>query len=360
MTSVTPRVLRVVLALAGALVALTVIPAASHADNVIFGSDLSATANITEARQADTAYWQTTFADGHSPLAPASGQITSIRVRGIALSNPLAGVPGGETMIHFQTLHKQPDGSFKILVTTGAFFMPERGANPQTITTFSPENFCVAAGDVVVFNTVGGFDPTGRLYQMGTPLQIFSRVPGALVSEFMGADKTNNGDIITANNGPGAGHELLMQMTVGTGPDGTALCAGGTVGAAPSGTGGGGATPAPPTAPVVQKATIPAKQKVTVSTKGKLSVSVFCLPGTSRCQGTLRVMSRGRKPKSLGRASFNVAAKTTGHATVRLNALGKRRFAAAHGRLGVTLVAVTKPGDATRTSSLSVTLRRRR
>jgi hypothetical protein len=349
---------------AGALLALSAFalaPATSSAATVTFGSDLTAPANVTQARQADTAYWQTSFADGHSPLAPASGQITSFRVKGIALSNPVAGVPGGETMFHLQALHKQPDGTFLILRTSDAFDLPTKGSDPQAITTFKPTNFCIDTGDVLVFNTVGGWDGVVNMsgpYPMGTPLQIFSSVPGALVSEFEGANLTNNGNVITANNRPGQGHELLMQMTVGTGDDATPLCPGGTKGVPPpSETLARPAVTPPP--PRVQKATVPARQRVTVSRNGKLTVSVFCLPGTSRCSGTVRVMSKGARPKSLGTGSFDIAAKTTGRATIHLNALGRRRFASAHGRLGAKLVATTNPGGADHTSSLSVTLRRR-
>jgi hypothetical protein len=347
-----------------ALSAFALAPATSNAATTTFGSDLTAPANVTEARQADTAYWQNSFGDGHSPVAPASGQITSFRVKGIALSNPVAGVPGGETMFHLQALHKQPDGTFLILRTSDAFDLPTKGSDPQAITTFKPTNFCIDTGDVLVFNTVGGWDGVMNMsgpYPMGTPLQIFSSVPGAVVSEFEGANLTNNGNVLTANNRPGQGHELLMQMTVGTGDDATPLCPGGTKGVPPaSDTSNQAAKPAgPPPPPRVQKATLPAKQRVTVSRKGKLAVSVFCLPGAARCAGTVQVMSKGAGPKLLGTGRFDTAAKTSGRATIHLNTLGRRRFSSAHGRLGVRLVATTKPGGAEHTSSLSVTLRRR-
>ncbi|MEA2220706.1 MAG: hypothetical protein QOJ35_3332 [Solirubrobacteraceae bacterium] len=346
---------RALAAAATAALALAVAPASAGAALTTFGSDLTAPANIVEQRQADTAYWQTAFADGHSPLAPASGQIRSFRVKGIALANPVAGVPGGETLFHLQALHARGDGTFEILRSSQGFMLPEKGADPQTVTTFEPVNFCIATGDVLVFNTVGGWDgivnQTGP-YPMGTPLQIFSRVAGASVSQFTGADQTNNGDVLTAS--PLAGHELLMQMTVGTGPDATPLCPGGTMGQA-----NGGAPPPPPPPPPPQKATLPASQKVTVSKAGKLSVSVFCLPGASACSGEVRIMSRGAKPRAIGLGSFNVGPKSTGHATVFLNKTGVRLLRGGRGRLSVSIVAETEPGGAPRQSTLRVTLRRR-
>jgi hypothetical protein len=206
---------------------LALLPATGDARLVTFGSSLKATASVAEARPVDTAYWNRTLAGGRKTLAPVRGQVRSIKVKGIALSNPKAGVAGGETMFHLQALRKRADGSFKILRTSGAFFLPEKGANPQKITTYRPVNFCVGKGEVLVFNTVGGFGGPGP-FANGTPLQIFARVAGSNVSQFTAGGKTNNGNIIRARNGLGRGEELLMQATIGTGADGTGLCPGGT------------------------------------------------------------------------------------------------------------------------------------
>ena len=208
---------------------LLLVPASSGAALITFGSTLKAPANVKKAHQADIAFWQTAFPAGRSARSPASGQIKSVKIKGIALSNWKAGQIGGERMFHLQTLRKRSNGTWKILVTTQAFFLPPMTANPQTITTYGPTNFCVAKGDYVVFNTVGGWDRTATgPFAMGTPLQIFSRVTGATVSEYEKANGTNNGAVITAKSGPGKGHELLMRQTVGTGKNGTGLCKGGT------------------------------------------------------------------------------------------------------------------------------------
>lgn len=223
---------RVCGATAAAALALTLVPATGATKLVQFGSDLKRRASVTEARQADTAYWQTAFAGGRSPRSPVSGQIKSVRIKGTARSSWKPGSPiGGERMFHLQTLRKQSNGTFKILVTTQAFFLPGRGTPSQKITSYRPINFCVAKGDYVVFNTVGGWDGipnrTGP-YPDGTPLQIFANAPGSIVAEYTKANGTNNGNVITSKSGPGTGHELLMRMTVGTGKDGTGLCKGGT------------------------------------------------------------------------------------------------------------------------------------
>ena len=351
---------RLLAAPAAALVGLAAAPAAGLAAQVTFGSNLTAPANVTQARQADTAYWQTTHADGRLPTAPGNGQITSFRLKGIALASPVPGVIGGETMFHLQALKPQPDGTFLILRTSGAFFVPAKGTDPQTITTFEPINFCIETGEVLVFNTVGGWDgivnQTGP-YPSGTPLQIFSGIPNAVVSEFEGADQTNNGNVLTASTAKTAGTELLMQMTLSSGPDATPLCPGGTKGVP-------NAPPPPPPGPpppppTVQKATLPAKQKVTVSKQGKLSVSVFCLPGAARCVGKVRIRTRGSNTKQIGSGSFDVGPKTTGHSTMFLTKTGRRLFSSGGGKLAVNITAETNPGGASRRSTLATTLRRR-
>jgi hypothetical protein len=346
---------------AAATALLAVAPAPSHAELIPFGSDLTAPANVTHARQADTAFWQTAFADGRSPLAPASGQIREFKVKGIALANPVAGVPGGETMFHLQAMRARSDGSFEILRTSQAFFMPEKGSDPQTITKFVPKDFCIDKGDVLVFNTVGGWDgivtQTGP-YPMGTPLQIFSSVGGAVVSEYTAADRTNNGDIVTPGTSKTQNNELLMRVTVGTDVDAVTHCPGGRISSSgnivpPPGTG-------TPSTPKIQKATLPASQRVTVSKKGKLGVSMFCQPGSSaRCTGRVRIFTRGARPRQIGSARFDVAVRRTGRATIFLTRTGRRLFTAKAGRLAVKITAETNPGGATRRSTLSTTLRRR-
>jgi hypothetical protein len=349
---------------ATALAALALAPASGHAGQLTFGSDLSAPANVAQARQADTAYWQTTFADGHSPVAPASGQITSFRVKGIALASPVPGVVGGETMFHLQALKPQPDGTFLVLRTSGAFFVPPKGTDEQTITTYDPINFCIETGEVLVFNTVGGWDGVVNQsgpYPGGTPLKIFSRIPNAVVSEFEGADRTNNGNVLTASTARTSGLELLMQMTLGTGPDATPLCPGGTMGVPPAGPPPPPPGPPlpPPAPPDPQKATLPAKQRVTVSKKGKLSVSVFCLPGSTRCVGRVRVSTKGAKAKQIGSGGFDIGPKSTGHTTIFLTKPGLKLFKSRGGKLNVGIEAETSPGGATRRATLATTLRRR-
>src|ERR1044072_1084100 len=129
-----------------ALCGLALVPAPGNAAQTTFGSDLTAPANISQARQADTAHWHVGFADARNPTSPATGQITSFKLKGIALANPVPGIPGGETMFHLQALRPRPDGTFRILRSSQAVFLPPKGTDPQTITSAAAETFVIVWG----------------------------------------------------------------------------------------------------------------------------------------------------------------------------------------------------------------------
>jgi hypothetical protein len=345
---------------AGAVIAFATAAApAARADVSIFGSDLSAPANQTEARQADTAYWQAGFAGGASPLAPTAGQIKSVRLKGTARSAPKPGVSGGETMWHLQALHQQSDGTLKILRTSQAFSVPTTG-DSQQISSYEPENFCVDKGDILAFNTVGGWDGVvdqSGPYPRGTPLQLFSRVPGGSVSQFTGADKTNNGDVVRADSARGADQELLMQLTVGTAGDAVFHCTGGLFNpykVAPP----GGTPVIKPKPKAPQKVTIP-RQRITVSRRGKLVVALFCQPGVAQCSGSLQLLSNHSTPRRLASRRYTIAAKSTGKVSLTLSPSARRMFVSSGKRLAVKIVAETAPGGAERIVSAAMTLRRR-
>ena len=149
-----------------------------------------------------------------------------------------------------------------------------------------------------------------------------------------------------------------MQMTLGTGPDATPLCPGGTLGLPNPPPPPPPAGPPPPP-PRIQKATLPAKQKVTVSKQGKLGVSLFCLPGAARCVGQVRIRTAGANSKQIGRGSFDIGPKSNGRTTIFLTRTGRRLFTSGRGKLAVSITADTNPGGADRRSTLAVTLRRR-
>jgi hypothetical protein len=144
-------------------------------------------------------------------------------VKGKALRGPgQAAKP--RVLVHFQTLRPQPDGSVKVLLSSGETDWPLDG-DSQQITVIRPLNHCIYAGDYVAFNTWGGHE--WRFGQHGgVPLQIFSRRPGSQLAWYEKDQGTNNGAQFHSY-APREGRELLMQAVLATGPDATDICEGG-------------------------------------------------------------------------------------------------------------------------------------
>jgi hypothetical protein len=206
-----------------ALAMLLGAPAAAHAKKIVYGSDLTAIADIVEAHGADSAFWNTSLPNGRSTAAPYGGQVVSVRVKGIVLPDP-TGRRKPTTMIHFQTLRPLPDGEMAVWLSSGAFYTP-LGGDTQQISTYHPINMCVHKGDYLDFNDIGGNEWWWGNYS-GMPFQTFSRVPDSAVNFYTKNAGTNIGShwmpMMTKQ-----GEELLMQMTLATGPDATWICPGG-------------------------------------------------------------------------------------------------------------------------------------
>lgn len=378
------------------------VPATSHGAFHTFGSDLSAPANATQAHQADTAFWSTALANpAMSAAAPAGGQVTEIRIKGIApRSNKLspAGTDpaAGSPLFHFQVLEPVTvDGkpTVRALRASAGFDVPTAG-DPQQITVYRPANMCIDEGHYVAFNTIGGWDgihnrdpkdgPVGP-YPDGTPFQIFSSVPGSATDWFEShgkwADPATSGTPFVARPGHNdrggrlAGTELLMQMVVATGPDAFYMCPGGLHNpyrppdppAKPK-PGGGGAPPG------VQKTSIPEGQRVNVKRNGQASMALFCQPGPKRCTGevtiyakqALKVAGRRRARRTqavlrtipIGKARFDIGPKSTSGLRVQLTRKGHKLFLARERKLPVSIVAVTDPGGPQHTDKYRVTLKK--
>ena len=210
--------------LAAAMAAFS--PAPATAATATFGSDLQPLANVTHDNGFDISYWQVALAGGGSTTAPADGQVTQVRVKGMALGDPTPGAEPPQPFIHFQTLHPNPDGSIIVELSSGGFFLPHEG-DPQQITTYEPVNMCVHRGDHLALNHWGGFEWRWANFS-GIPIQIFSRVPGSTTRSYAKDNGTNVGDVFpsTAQVSQDA-VELLIQMDMVTGRDATRICPGG-------------------------------------------------------------------------------------------------------------------------------------
>jgi hypothetical protein len=160
---------------------------------------------------------------GGSASVPATGQVLSIKVKGIVVASTQPGAPPPLTQIHFQDLRPQPDGSVEVIATSQPFNLPSSGS-PEQVSTFHPENMCVHEGDYLALSTEGGFEP--KYYPEGPLFQVFASSPGSTLDSFTEYNGVNNGAKFTGK--ALVGEELLMQAELATGAQATALCPGGT------------------------------------------------------------------------------------------------------------------------------------
>ena len=205
------------------LAAMLAVPASSQAGEITFGSDLSAPADLVEHHGPDSAFWNVSLPGGGSGAAPADGEVTEVKVKGMVIPDPLGQIKP-MTMIHFQVLHPMGDGSMMVMLSSAAFYTP-LGGDSQAISTYHPFNLCVRKGDIVDFNDIGGFEWRWGAYY-GMPFQTFSRVPSSTTAGYYADNGTNNGSRWKAQELK-QGEELLMQTKLSTGPDSTDYCHGG-------------------------------------------------------------------------------------------------------------------------------------
>jgi hypothetical protein len=312
-----------------------VAPATSHAAITTFGSPLSVQATLNTAEDlgylgtytavppapdapngvfhtfhdgADTALWNVALAHGDAS-APATGQALKVSLEGCA--QPAAGGPPPLTQIHFQDISPLPGGGAKVNLTSQAFGIPvcgENGVSGSTVTTYEPINLCVSQGDYVAFNDDGGY--VENVYRAGVPYQVLGSVRGSTADSFVMNNGTGDGAIMpssetAANDGfaSSRSEELMLQVTLGTGPDATHICAGGT-----------GGLP-PPLAPIRVS-----PQTDGVNHRRIVAVAVFCRL-TPECRGVATLTAIGKRARnaSYGRTSFSVPGKTTAHVPIRVS-----------------------------------------
>ncbi|HMD57238.1 MAG TPA: hypothetical protein VKG82_07185 [Solirubrobacteraceae bacterium] len=338
-------------ALLAALLALA-LPAASSAEITTVGSPLSVPATLNTAENlsytgtntavppnaefptgivhtyhygADGAMWNTALASGQ-PAIPAAGQAIKISLEGCAV--PAPGGPPPLTQIHFQTLHPLARGKYRVELSSQAFEMPVcgvGGASGATVSTYEPINLCVNRGDYVAFNEEGGF--VERYYRSGVGYKVLGAVPGSSFDSFIRNEGTGNGSLISpqvssAMEGFALNpqEELMMQVTLGTGPDARYVCAGGSKDAPPV----LGAIDVHPQTDGINAARI-------------VSVAIYCRP-TAGCRGSASVSLDGER---IGHAGFSLTGNTTSHLPIRLASSVMALIRRDHG-IAATLVATSR------------------
>jgi hypothetical protein len=332
--------------LAGGLLAtlvLTISTASSQASVTTFGSPLSVPATLNTAANlnyqgynsgvpvspqaptgvehtyhygADAALWNVAQASGQ-PSAPAAGQAVKVRLEGCAMGAPEG--PAPLTQIHFQDISLLPGGGAKVNLSSQPFNLPvcgQNGASGSTVSTYEPINLCVSQGDYVAFNEEGGF--VEHVYQSGVPLQVLGSAKRSTLDSFIRNNGTGNGAILsgldtTPMDGFAANQneELMLQATLGTGPDATPAC-------------GGRKGVPPPLAPMRVS-----PQTDGVNHSGIVSVAVFCRV-SPECKGVAS-QSTHAGLDTYGHTNFSLPPKRTMHLPIRISSQLLRLIRGKHG-----------------------------
>jgi hypothetical protein len=253
---------------------------------------------------ADTALWNVAQARGAASM-PVTGQALKIALEGCA--KPAAGGPSPLTQIHFQDISPLPGGGATVNLTSQGFEIPvcgQGGASGSTVTIYEPVNLCVSQGDYVAFNDEGGY--VENIYRAGVPYQVLGSVPGSIADSFMRNDGTGNGATMSASDlaamegfAVNENEELMMQVTLGTGPDATHICAGGTAGL-------------PPALPPIRVS----PQTDGINHLRIVAVAVYCRL-TPECKAVVKLSLAGRQV-SVGQTVFSIHPGTTIHLPIQV------------------------------------------
>jgi hypothetical protein len=315
--------------LAGLLAVLS--PASASAAITTFGSPLSVPATLNTAENlnyqgtytavppnpeapngifhtfhfgADTAIWNVALARG-APSVPETGQAVKVSLEGCAQRAPGGASP--LTEIHFQDITPLPGGGAKVNLSSQGFNIPvcgQGGAGGSTVTTYEPINLCVSRGDYVAFNDDGGY--VENVFRAGVPYQVLGSVYGSTADSFMRNNGTGDGATLSASDrtaddgfASNQNEELMLQVTLGTGPDATHICPGGTAGL-------------PPVLPPIRVG----PQTDGVNHSRIVAVAVYCRL-TPECKGVATLALAG-KQVSVGQSGFSLLGNRTTHLPMRV------------------------------------------
>jgi hypothetical protein len=339
------------------LLAAALAPAAAHADKITLGSSLVPDANIAESHPRDWAAYPTAESDGGAFAVTAAGEVAFAQIKG-SIVQPRPGYPDPIVVMHVVVVRPQPDGRDQLIVSTDNLTLPV-GGDPNRISDYRLQDFpariCVQPGDHIALATSGGFGNhfpqyggfPDDSYGNGAQFQMFSRQLGSAISRFQqpaGDDtwQVPDNEFFTAV----AGEELLMRVTVGTGPDARYSCR--TPDEQKQGWPNPGETATVAT-PATKPIDVPAPSHAPYVKAGKVPIRLYCrrLEG---CVGTLTVSRNGT---AVGSVPFTLARKETGHLIVPL-AKGWKSFLPRKGSKAPVTVTATLDDGMSASRSLSL------
>jgi len=297
---------------------------------------------------ADAALWNVNVAAG-SAASPSTGQAVEVRVEGCAERAP--GGPAPLREIHLQDISPLPGGGARVNLSSQPFPLPvcgENGASGSTVTAYRPVNLCVAAGDYVALNDEGGFVP--YFYKSGVPYRVIGARQGSVLDSFIRNNGVGNGAVMSSSDsGPSDGfasnvnEEVMLQVTLATGPDATHVCPGGSAGAPPV------------LSPISVR-----PQTDGVNRSRATSVAIYCRPAAG-CRGVATLTAIGKSARArakrasvIGSASFNLRGNKTGHVPIRVSSQLVGLLRKQRGGVPVTLTAAAAGATVSQTIVLRI------
>ena len=265
---------------------------------------------------------------------PAYGQVVTIRMKGMVLTNPTPGARAPLTGGNFSALKPERDGSVTIRQRSQPVDLPSSG-DPNQITTFAPRHLCVRPGEYVGFTDYGGFDP--QFYPNGVPFQVFSRVPGSSTRFYTKDGGTNDGANFKGE--PHGGQELLMQMVLVTGRDVQHLCPRGPKRRFPG-------------------VTVHRQLAPTFVSRGYARIRSSCPDDQGMCTGRMTMTTAGKgKRTTLGRTGFSIGPGNTVSVRLPLTPAGQGLLRGKKRLTAVVKTAVTDRYGQRRTRRKTIRLR---
>lgn len=346
-----------------ALAAVLIAPVAAEAAKVTYGSNLSAAATEVDNHPRDWAAWPTAHSGDTSGVrVPVQGEVSMVQLKGV-VQRPAGWRRYPAFEFHVVVLRPQPNGLNRLVVASSDAPVPY-GSDASQVTTLNLQDanakpgqygyarICVLPGDRVAIATSGGFGNSTNhpdfggfpddTFEAGYKVQMFGRVPGSEYSVFKQPEGDDTFQIPDEVAGaPQPDKELLMRVTIGTGPDARWTCR--TAEQQSTATGeepslsnpsSNGTASGHSKAAVIQPTGRPKVRRNAVK------VGITC-PGPNKCEGILKLSNNGTAYGSTPFALVNGGSTTV---DVKLNKAAKKGLRKGRGKVTVKANTLTPAG----------------
>lgn len=348
------------LALLAAVAGTAALATPAHADRVTIGSDLSAPATVALSDPNDVVFWPSE--QPGSVDVPVKGQAIIMEMKGGTVQSsggPLNG-DAKYDILHFMVL-RPTGGGWQVKWTSRDLKAPiigKNGVGENTVTPYTAgahNPLCVEPGDRIAMAEVGGFDGGNGIvlphFGNGLPYQVFGAVPSSTTHVFAAGGMIHTDDVFgKSRTAQRAGTELLLRVTIGTGPSARYTCGGSAPtdsdpgllaeepAQPPASPGGGSGSSGPK---VLVPMASPLLKSRRLDKKGRVPINLTCRATGTDCSGTIEL--RAHK-KRIGHRTYALARGASGVFTVKLTKTGRHYVKVASSKELRTAVVVLADG----------------